>query len=759
MKLGLCAVSLVLGMLSLSLFREPPGLAWFLPAGFALFLLLFFRKTMPVSFLLVGFLWAGLDAHGYINSKLPIHHHGSDFTITGQIGSFPKGDSQRITFLFNSRDPVSETWTGGRIRLGWRDPASIPMPGEEWTFRVRLFTPSGMLNQGGFDYERWLFSEDIVATGYVRGDAQQLNGGSVSVDGVRRHFRQRVDSLAEQQQQQAAGLLKALLIGDRSGIDQQQSKAFQATGTSHLIAISGLHIGLVAGACWFLVSFFWSRSVRLMRWMPAPLAGAAAAMLGAFIYAALAGFSLPTQRALIMTMVFSGSTCLKIYYPPLVRLAVALILVVIADPRCVWQPAFWFSFGAVFLLISLFQYRRNLSSWQLLLIAQLFLTALMLPLQASFGMPLSLVSPMVNWFAVPWFSLLLVPATLISAMFSLFGLIFPLQISLQLADWTLAVINRVAEQSSPFIIGQQHIIATSVAVMAVFLFVRYCSWRSLFPLMVLYLLSWSRLPAEKSYLKLVVFDVGQGQSLLIETENHRLLYDLGPAFPGGFNTAESVVIPYLQAQGIDKIDKLILSHDDNDHTGAANAFLSRIKTKDLLEGQAVASTGHHWPRACGAGERWLWDGVAFEILHPHDRDSNSSDNDMSCVLLVRSAESSLLITGDITKTAEKQLLGSVDLGNVGVVTVPHHGSNTSSSNDFVTRLQANYGVISSGWKNRYGHPRKPVIERWAATGTSLINTAESGMLIFTWQRGSATPVIDSWRNNHASFWNRQGGKR
>ncbi|OOZ38631.1 ComEC/Rec2 family competence protein [Solemya elarraichensis gill symbiont] len=214
MKLGLCAVSLVLGMLSLSLFQELPGLAWFLPAGFVLILLLLFRKALPLSFLLAGFLWAGVDGHGYIDSKLPTQLHGTDFTITGKVSSFPKGGSQRIAFLVNSNAPVSEKWQGGQIRLSWRDPVSIPMPGEEWAFRVRMFTPSGMLNQGGFDYERWLYTEDIVATGYVRGDAQQLNDGFVSVDGVRRYFRERVDTLANQQQKQAGGLLKALLTGD-----------------------------------------------------------------------------------------------------------------------------------------------------------------------------------------------------------------------------------------------------------------------------------------------------------------------------------------------------------------------------------------------------------------------------------------------------------------------------------------------------------------------------------------------------------------
>ncbi|OOZ15436.1 DNA internalization-related competence protein ComEC/Rec2 [Solemya velum gill symbiont] len=754
MKLELNAISLLLGMLSLSLFRELPGHAWFIPAGIALTLLLLFRKALPLSFLLAGFLWAGLDGHNYIQSKLPTDLHGTDFTLTGKISSFPKGDNKRITFLVTSTAPVSERWPGGRIRLSWRDPVSIPTLGDEWSFRVRLFTPSGMLNKGGFDYERWLYTDNIVATGYVRGDEQRLNGGAVSVDRVRHYFRERIDALANQQQHQAAGLLKALLIGDRSGIDQQQSQSFQATGTSHLIAISGLHIGLVAGACWFLASFLWSRSVRLMRRVPAPLAGAIAAILGAFLYAALAGFSLPTQRALIMTIVFAGATCLKVYYPPLVRLAVALILVVIADPRCIWQPAFWFSFSAVLLLITLFQYRRNLSSWQLLIIAQLFLTALMLPLQATFGMPLSLISPLVNWIAVPWFSLLLVPATLVSAILSLFDFNLPVQIYLQLADWTLALINLVAEYNSPLVIGQQHILLTLAAVIAVFLFVRYFSWRSLIPLLMLYLLSWARLPVEKPYLKLVVFDVGQGQSLLIETENHRLLYDLGPAFPSGFNTAESVVIPYLQAQGINQIDKLILSHDDKDHTGAADSFLTRIMTLELLEGQAVESTGHHGPRACRAGDSWQWDGILFEIVHPHNRDSGISDNDMSCVLMVKSDETTLLITGDITKPVEKQLLENADLGNVGLVTLPHHGSNSSSADVFVNSLQADYGVVSSGWRNRYGHPRKPVIDRWSATGTRIFNTTDSGMQVFRWERGSATPVIDSWRTNHASFWNR-----
>lgn len=769
MKLLLYASALMTGVLSLSLLRYLPSLWWFGTAALILPALVYFRQWL-LCWLLIGYLWGGLDAARYLNARLPTDLARSEFLVSGVISTFPKSDGQRVSFEFTADQPVAAHWPGGKLRLSWRNPAQLPALGERWQFLVRLQPPSGMLNAGGFDYEAWLFVRNIVATGYVRGDAQQLDANADQIDRTRQRIRRDVMDAshtadADGQWADAAGLLAALLVGDRSGLNEQLRQEFQVTGTSHLIAISGLHIGIVALFSWLLATFFWSRSVRLMRLMPAPLVGAAASIIGAFLYAALAGFSIPTQRALIMTSVFAGATLLRLHYLPLDRYVLAVIAVVLFDPRSLWQPGFWFSFIAVLVLILLIQgqtktaqqqlWKKYLACFKLAITAQFLLSFMMLPIQAYLGMPLSLISPIVNLLAVPWFSFVLVPLVLLAALLALLGAPAFFLPVLYLADWTLRALGLFAAQVYPLIISQHALMATVIAGASILWLALITQWRWRMLLMTLYLVSWVRLPDTDAPERLVLFDVGQGLAIYAEVGEQRLVYDLGPVYGSGFNTAEAVVLPYLRSRGINFIDKLIISHDDSDHRGDIDHFLARMPIGELIVGHPMKDRQDLHDRRCVAGENWQWGAVQFQFLHPQAQRYHSNSNDYSCVLLIRFSHFSVLLTGDITVRVERTLLGHAHLEDIDVVIVPHHGSNTSSSPSFARQLRPRYALVSAGYASRFGHPTEKVVENWQTAGAQVVNTADVGMITLK----NSRIVADSWqligyRERNGRFWNR-----
>ena len=752
MKLIHNAVALLAGVLSLGLFRYLPGYGWFS----LLVLLLPFaivRKRWIALFFLIGHLWAAVDAWLYIDSRLKPEDHRTDQIVTGRIVDFPRSVNSAISFELESEEFGGHFLKANRIRLKWQDAGQIPMPGEKWRFEVRLFMPRGMLNQGGFDYEGWLFSNDIIATGYVRGAAERLaNAGISSVNRLRTEIAGLIER-GNGQHPVSTGLLKALLIGDKTGLSEASRKVFQETGTAHLIAISGLHIGLIAAICWYLFSFLWSRSLYLMRLYPAPVIGAVAAISGALIYSALAGFSLPTQRALVMTLVFSGATIMRLSYLPIDRLAIALVAVILFDPASVWQVGFWFSFCAVLLLILLYQHQAIRGKLMMAFSGQLLLSLLMLPMQAQAGMILAFTSPLVNLVAVPWFSFVLVPLAFVSILFAPVVGDFTVDWLLRLCDLTLWGIESVSDLVEPTYASYQGQLASFIAISAVLLGTMHWQLKRLVLLLLVYLSSWIKLPEQNPYLRITFFDVGQGESLLIETARHKLLYDLGPAYRSGFNTAESVLIPYFRSRGIDSLDSLVISHDDRDHAGNAEGFLQAIPVRQFIVGQAIASTGHFMSKPCSINQAWEWDGIRFSCVHPATRSPSASDNDSSCVLVVEGEEMRILVSGDITAKVEQQLIGRVR-GDFSVVTAPHHGSLTSSSPTFVKWAQTEYAIVSAGWRNHYNHPRPEVVDRWQQSGAVLLNTAETGMLTLSWKRGEKKPQIELYRQMHGFVWNR-----
>jgi competence protein ComEC len=745
------------GILLLHQFSALPSWPWLLLALAAGIILGKYLHRTALWFAL-GCCWAAHDGAGYLARLLPQALEREELLVEGRVASLPSGDAAVTRFLLDvdraSRPGDGPLEFGGLVKLNWRGPLQLPRGGERWRLRVRLRQPRGFRNPGGFDYERWLFQEDIVATGYVR-DAphnRRLAAAGWSPLALRQWLRERIASGAAASP--ARGVLNALLIGDRGGLGESEWQLFRATGTSHLVAISGLHIGLVALLAWMLFSSLWRRAGRLPLRLPAPVAGAWGALLAAAGYAMLAGFSVPTQRALVMTAVLCLAVILRRNSRPLDGVALALLLVLLIDPRAPLAAGFWLSFTAVGVILLLLERYPQRRGWRLWIAIQLGLFVALLPLLALWGLPAAALAPLVNLLAVPWFSFVIVPGVLLTAL--LLALAAPgaaalLQLLLQGIELTLGALQAVAAQGGLLDLAPlpwwQALPAAAGALLL--LLARGWRWRAA-GVPLLSLLAWPP-GAAVEHLAVSVLDVGQGESLVVETRGHTLVYDLGPQFPGGFNSAAAVVLPWLRSRGRQRVDMLVLSHDDNDHTGGAAQFAEQVQAGAILTGQEMPQFGFSSSR-CHDAAPWRWDGVSFRFLSTTLEPRN--DNEASCVLLLEHAGGRVLISGDITARVETALLGAYsELLRADLATMPHHGSRTSSSPAFVRRVKARQVVVSAGWKSRYGHPREEILQRWRASGAAIDTTAESGAIRIAWD-GDGRRTLSRYRQRARRFWHR-----
>ncbi|WP_428604620.1 DNA internalization-related competence protein ComEC/Rec2 [Sedimenticola sp.] len=713
---------------------------------------------------IAGLLWAALMAHVTLYSELDPALEGRDLHLVGVVESLPDVTSERTRFLFkveNITDGQQMYASPGRVQLSWYQGATELSAGETWQFTVRLKRPHGMANPGTRDYERSLFRKGIRATGYIRANDTNRRIGVAVIGYPFERLRQRIAREIEQALPSAAGngLIRALVIGDRSGITPAEWRVFRATGTSHLMAISGLHIGIVSGIGFFLCNGLWRRSATLCSRVPAPQAGALAALVGAFCYAGLAGFAIPCIRALVMLSALLGGVLFRRPLQPTRSLCFALLAVTIGDPAAVTSPGFWLSFGAVTVILLGILGRIHLTSARIFGVFKVqWAVALGLaPLLLLLGFDLPLLSPLVNIVAVPLFSLLLVPLALTSV-----GLlmIWPtlgqalLMATNGLLGQTKTILLMISGFSDPIALSGSPptwLLMGLLTSVLLLLLPAGIPGRWLGILLVYPLFLYRPLSPAKGEVWMTMLDVGQGLSIVLETADHRLLYDTGPRFPSGFDTGELVVLPFLKARGVEKIDRIIVTNGDMDHRGGLAAVLKAFPSAELLSGEPQRLNNGQ-PTLCAAGMRWTWDGVGFSILHPATA-SSWRGNDASCVLAVDTAAGRVLLTGDIEAPAEASLVEKYpgQLHAV-VVTIPHHGSASSSRTPFIAATQPLYGLISSGYRNRYGFPRAEVVARWQQQQVKLLNTAESGALSLRFTTDGRIEGPFGYRNTHARYW-------
>ncbi|HET7586962.1 MAG TPA: DNA internalization-related competence protein ComEC/Rec2 [Gammaproteobacteria bacterium] len=761
LNLSAAGLALLLGVMLLDRLPVLPSAWWLaalLPTAFAWRWSLG-RYLMIAAF---GFAWAWWPAHSALQHRLPTALEGVDLNVTGIVQPFPKREGRlaRVTLRvtqFDSPTPLNSP--PRKLRLSWYWPDSMPRVGEMWQFRVRLKRPNGFQNPGDFDYEGWLFRNEIDATGYVRHDRAKRIATAQQAPlllRVRRDLAGVIDAAVPGSLYR--GVLKGVTIGDGHDITDAQWDLFRRTGITHLVVISGSHIVLVAGFIGLLISFFWRLSARLCERLAARRAAVIGGLAAAIVYSIIAGFGVPIQRALIMFAVAAVAIWQGREVQPFSILAVALIGVLLIDPLAPMSPGFWLSFGAVAVLIYVFAGRPRHGLVRNTLWAQAAVSIGLLPFLTLFFGQASIVGPFANLIAIPVFSIAVVPLALAGVLLGAIWLpagALLLQWAATALDWLWPVLEWFAGQpQSQLVLPTPSVLAILLALGGIMLLLapRGVPARWLGAVMVAPLVLAPRAVPPVGGFDLALLDVGQGLSAVVRTHSHTLIFDTGPDFGSGSDTGELVVVPYLRSLDIRKPDILLVSHGDSDHAGGAESVLKAFS--DL---RVITSAREDFPgaAACVAGQEWRWDGVTFRILNPPTAEGNSSDNDRSCVLKIEAAGGSALLTGDIEKDAEYRLVADDPaLLDSDVLVAPHHGSESSSSIAFVRAVTPEFVLFPVGYRNQWDFPRSAVTARYREVGAHLLNTASCGAIRL--RVAEKVKLVSVWRPDHRRLWTRAG---
>lgn len=757
-------MALVLGIISVCWFPLLPSRPGLYGLLLAILLLACWRRyfSYPLLFV-VGITWGVEYGYRVLDQQLPSSLEGQQFDVKGVVTGLPVADGHlqrfrlRIISIRCVENPGCKLDVD-LLQLSWYQTKLPVLAGQRWAMRVKLKRPYGMANPGGFDYQSWLIQQGVGAVGYVRehrtNQLQAHSAWSIA------YWRWQLGRKLDQQllDLRYGGILKALLTGDKQGITTTQWQLFAQTNTTHLMVISGLHIGLVAS-----LGFGLGRLLAILAFgrIAADRLAATLAIIAALFYSAAAGFSLPTQRALVMVLVFMVSIYLRRQLAPGHGLVLALLFCLLLDPLAPAGVSFWLSFSAVSVIVYGLCGRLGQGHWrQGLRVQWLAFIGLAPVLALSFGQ-LSGLSPFANTVLVPIFSLLIVPFNFLAMLVSgiapdvsrgLFGLLDrALGWQLDYLQWLLDF-SFMAVRPIPAV-QLLDLILACVGVL-VLLLPRGVPMRACGLLLMAPLLLSRAPPIGHGGMVVTVLDVGQGLSTVVQTRHHSLVFDIGPGFSERFSTATSVVIPYLNYRGIRRLDTLVLSHSDNDHSGNWPLFLRSFAVDTLLYGEPlVGDSGGVDVRACLAGHSWEWDGVSFTVLHPGEPGGGAlSANNSSCVLRVTAGTTTLLISGDIERPVELGLVSNLPSQlPADILVAPHHGSKTSSSWPFIRQVQPQHVVFTSGYRNRFGHPHPDIVARYQQLNSKLYHSGEDGAIIFSIHKGQLNSV-QRYRSQLKRYW-------
>jgi len=743
-----------LAVISAGYLTSLPSLYYFLPV----LILVFFVKRYPVLWLLfaacAGFFYGILCGQQFLQSQLPDIFAGQDIMVEGQVVDLPQENQQRQLFSFlvsrayfpqDSPSPLNDF--PHKINLSSYDSLRVKS-GERWRLCVKLKRPRGFVNPGGFDYQVSLLRKNIGATGYIR--ANQHNEmlapqPAFSMDVLRYQLQQWLIGASQSAEK---GVLVALLVGDTSLVDKQHWGEMLKTGTNHLIAISGLHLGFFAIVGFFIGNIF-GRCIQLV-WhrCPSTFAGHFFASALTLFYSIIAGLNIPTLRTLIMLAVVQLFYVWRRTFRGRDTLLWALVAVLLYDPLAAYDMGFWLSFGAVAMLIFCFSGRisandqvRNpcvvfvvefvKSQW-------VMFVGLLIPL-ALLVHTSSLLAPLANFLAIPVITFFVVPCLILAA---LCHFIVPVGEALFLRsaeqglalvhNWLNYLLTQGAGKLNPLITFNPLAIPLAVFGVVLILLPRGLGNRKIG--LVGVLLAFAIPLASIPRLQMLVFDVGQGTAVFVRTPNHQLLYDTGPVYSENFDAGSGIIVPYLQSQNITTLDKLIVSHNDKDHSGGLLGVLAAMYTDKLWLGEPEKYQRQpHDPLVenCHQQQPWQWDDVHFTFL-TWPLNPIAKANNHSCVLLIEYQGQRVLLTGDIEKDVERSLLENNSLQSVDILLAPHHGSHTSSTAEFVARTHPTFVIYSAGFHNQHGHPHQDVQARYTAIGSYALNTALSGAVEFNW---------------------------
>ncbi len=739
-------MSFAAGVLALQVLSELPEAAWLWAAPAAIAAMLRFRLLAAPLAVVLGFCWALGFAHLRLADRLAPELEGVDVEAVGVVAGLPSAGERSLRFAFDIESASREL--PSRVLVSWYRTAfaqdqsavlaEIPHPGERWRFTLRLKRPRGHFNPHAFDYEAWLLERGIGATGYVRAGGRAApplrmgwrNSPRDRIEQAREAVRDRFKRVLGETP--AAGILAALAVGDQRAISNEEWRLFSATGVTHLMSISGLHVTMVSGLLAWLVASLWRRVPRLALALPARKAGALAAIAGALGYALLSGFAVPAQRTFWMVAVVALALWSGRIASPARTLALALAVVLLADPWAGLSPGFWLSFGAVALIflvgVAVRRDEHLVLQWARI---QWAITVGLAPAALFLFAQVSLVGPLANAVAIPLVSVVVTPLVLAAA-------VLPWDALLSLAAWLVQWLLQFLEwcASQPLAVWQQPVppwwcLAAATAGTLWLVAPRGVPWRATGLALMAPAFAWPVAAPAPGEAWATTLDAGQGLAVLVRTANRALLYDAGPAFGTESDSGERIILPYLRAIGVRRLDALVVTHNDIDHSGGAASVLQALEVDRFLSSLPAGSPLLALAPAerCAAGQAWDWDGVRFEMLHPAAGAQERRTNNLSCVLKVSARGGAMLLTGDIEREAEAALLER-DPGalRAAVLLVPHHGSRTSSSAAFIAAVSPRVALVPAGYRNRFGHPAADVLGRYADAGVPVRRTDLEGAL-------------------------------
>ena len=765
---------------------------------------------VAIGLALLAFGATGGRACVRLANALPMTLEARDVQVTGVVASLPQRTSNGLRFRFEVEQATLSGTTvavPAVVSLGWYhgfdgdatlSAAQLDLrAGQRWRYTVRLRRPHGLANPNGFDQELRWFEEGVRATGSVReAPAPQLIERAVAhpIERLRQRVRDAIDAAVPEAR--IAGVLTALAVGDQSSIDKEDWELFRRSGISHLVSVSGVHVTMFAWLAGVAIGLLWRRSARAMAWLPAPTAALWGGLVVALAYAVFSGWAVPAQRTVWMLGTVTLLRSAGLRWPwPLVLLTAATVVTVI-DPWALLQPGFWLSFAAVGLLMvsgdngaltpeieatdpavsaparspiwrrAIVKLRAEITGG---LRTQLIATLGLAPLTLVFFQQLSLVGLAANLVAIPLITLVITPLALLGCSAPVLWTAGAAVVSL-LTAW----LGWLAD--APSVLWSVAVApwwAQAAGLLAAVLLVMPLPWRLrllALPLVWPLLLPPRELPPVGQF-ELVAADVGQGTAVLVRTRHHLLVYDSGPQYSPDADAGQRVLLPLLRARGDHRIDTLVLSHRDTDHVGGAATLLQNLPIAGLTSSiedthplRLLAQQQGVPAHRCEAGQRWDWDGVHFEVLHPTAGDYALAlrSNAMSCVLRVQGAApgdgGSVLLTGDIEREQEIRLLREhPEALRSAVLIVPHHGSKTSSTAAFLDAVAPQVAVFQAGHLNRYGHPAEEVLARYRERGIERIDSPACGA--WTWRSGTDVGIQPAVceRAEARRYWNWPSG--
>lgn len=697
------------------------------PIYFLLMVLFFKLRLSVLACFFAGVAWSVCHQWIVADRSMPDSFVVQDAALQGYVSSIPTHSVGKTQFQFIIKR-LNNQPVHARILLSCYNGCPDFRAGEYWAIHAKLQQPQNLANPGGFDYVKSLAGRHIRWTGYVRRGMQKRMTGYVNpypLLSLRQHMARSLEQMNFNQQ--TLGILQALTLGVTSHIAKADWDLFRRTGTTHLMVISGAHIGLIVGLVYGCIQWLWCRFAMLCLWCPAQKVASVGGFTMGAVYALLAGFGVPAQRALWVCLFM----LLHRFFSQRIGIwqawRYALLVVLLFEPHSVMLPGFYLSFIAVAILILINQ-RFSLTGIKKTLLMQLACLVGLMPLTLYFFSYGAVNGMLANLLAIPWVSFVIVPVglltTLLGHWFVLPGQVYLLSGSIEYLVRYLHWVDALAGVNLTVSYAQ---FVSPLALMVSIGALVLLPMRRFIPILVMTAIA-GLLPAHERIkpgnAQIHVMDVGQGLAVVVNTAKHTLIYDTGVQFYQGGDMGERVVVPYLKTSGIKNVDKIVLSHPDLDHRGGLASIEDAYSVHELIvDNPAFYKRGF----SCHHYADWEWDGVSFHFFSL--KTALKSKNNSSCVLRISTRGGSVLLSGDIEKLAEDDLVStySHQLAS-SVLVVPHHGSKTSSSPLFLNHVKPHYAIVSYGFDNRYHFPHKEVMHAYQQRHIPVYSTRACGMV-------------------------------